>query len=56
MNLEDLSRFKELDPQGMLAHIDGLPDQLQSAWDSSQKQALEFADGTSPSASDLGRR
>ena len=53
MNLDDLSRFKELDPQGMLAHIDGLPDQLQSAWDSSQKQALEFADGTSPSASDI---
>ena len=33
MNLDDLSHFKELDPQDMLAHIDGLPDQLQSAWE-----------------------
>ncbi|MGB7873561.1 MAG: bifunctional phosphoglucose/phosphomannose isomerase [Anaerolineales bacterium] len=33
MNLDDLARFKQLDPQDMLAHIDGLPDQLQTAWD-----------------------
>ncbi len=33
MNLDDLPHFKELDPQDMLAHIDGLPDQLQSAWE-----------------------
>ena len=32
MNLDDLDRFRELDPQGMLAHIDGLPDQLEAAW------------------------
>jgi len=33
MDLDDLSRFKQLDPQDMRAHIDGLPDQLQSAWE-----------------------
>lgn len=43
MNLDDLSYFKALDQQDMLAHIDGLPDQLQSAWDSSQGHPLEFA-------------
>ena len=41
MNLDDLSRFKELDPQGMLAHIDALPDQLQTAWELSQTQPFE---------------
>ena len=40
MDLDDLSRFKQLDPQDMLAHIDGLPDQLQSAWDLGQTLAL----------------
>jgi len=40
MNLDDLSRFKELDPQDMLGHIDGLPDQLQSAWDLSKTLSL----------------
>ena len=53
MNLDDLSFFKNLDKEDMLAHIDGLPDQLQSAWDSSQKQPLEFADGLKPLASDI---
>jgi glucose/mannose-6-phosphate isomerase len=32
MDLDDLSRFKQLDTQDMLAHIYGLPDQLGSAW------------------------
>ena len=41
MNLDDLSRFKVLDMGDMLAHIDGLPDQLQSAWDLSQTQPFE---------------
>ena len=41
MNLDDLSRFKELDPQGMFAHIDALPDQLQTAWELSQSQPFE---------------
>jgi len=40
MNLDDLSHFKELDPQDMLAHIDGLPDQLQSAWELGRTLAL----------------
>jgi len=37
----------------MLGHIDGLPDQLQSAWDLSKTLPLEFANGLSPSASKL---
>jgi len=53
MNLDDLARFRELDPQNMLGHIDGLPDQLQTAWDASQTQPLEFADDLRPSAGDL---
>jgi glucose/mannose-6-phosphate isomerase len=53
MNLDDLSRFKALDPQDMLRHIDGLPDQLGAAWDMSQTLPLEFADGQRPSASQL---
>ena len=32
MNLDDLNHFKQLDPQNMLAHIDGLPDQIEAAW------------------------
>ena len=32
MNLDDFQSFPSLDPEGMLAHIDGLPDQLLSAW------------------------
>ena len=32
MNLDDLDRFKQIDRQNMLAEIDNLPDQLQSAW------------------------
>ena len=32
MNLDDVSQFEELDPGGMLAEIDGLPDQLELAW------------------------
>jgi glucose/mannose-6-phosphate isomerase len=32
MDLDDLARFRELDPQGMQSHIDRLPDQLEAAW------------------------
>ena len=53
MNLDDLPRFKSLDPQDMLGHIDGLPDQLWSAWELGQKQPLEFADGLRPFASNV---
>jgi glucose/mannose-6-phosphate isomerase len=33
MNLDDHQQFQSLDPENMLAHIQGLPDQLQSAWE-----------------------
>lgn len=36
MNLDDLDLFKKIDAQNMLAQIDGLPDQLQSAWELGQ--------------------
>jgi glucose/mannose-6-phosphate isomerase len=32
MNLDDIVEFKKLDPENMYGHIDGLPDQLQLAW------------------------
>lgn len=32
MNLDDLGLFKQLDPDNMLTHIDGLPDQIEAAW------------------------
>lgn len=32
MNLNDTERFKSLDQQNMISHIDGLPDQLENAW------------------------
>src|SRR5512142_469421 len=40
MNLDDLKRFKELDTLDMLGEIDGLPDQLQTAWELGQTQPL----------------
>lgn len=36
MNLDEFQSFKQLDAQNMLAEIDGLPDQLQSAWELGQ--------------------
>jgi len=41
MDLDNLSRFRQLDPQDMLGHIDRLPGQLEAAWDLSQTQPLE---------------
>lgn len=38
MNLDDLTFMKQIDPQDMLSQIDALPDQLQSAWDLSQRE------------------
>src|SRR3989304_5535401 len=32
MNLNDLARFKQLDPDDMIGHINRLPDQLAAAW------------------------
>jgi len=45
MNLDDLERFRKLDPGGMLAHIDGLPDQLEVAWSLGQRLPLPELDG-----------
>jgi glucose/mannose-6-phosphate isomerase len=45
MNLDDLDLFKQIDTRDMLAQIDGLPNQLQSAWELGQNQTLPaFAD------------
>ncbi len=43
MNLDDLNHFKQLDKQNMLGEIDGLPNQLQSAWDLGQSMPLPTA-------------
>ena len=40
MILDQPERFTELDPQDMLGEIDGLPAQLQSAWELSQRLPL----------------
>jgi glucose/mannose-6-phosphate isomerase len=40
MNLDDLALFQQIDSHNMLAEIDGLPDQLQAAWDLGQTQPL----------------
>jgi len=48
MFLDELDRFKQLDSQNMLSEIDGLPDQLKSAWDLGQTKIL-------PDAKDIQR-
>jgi len=45
MNLDKFESFPQLDPQNMLTEIDGLPDQLQSAWVLGQDQPLPEAEG-----------
>ena len=40
MNLDDLQAAAALDAQGMAAHIDGLPQQLQAAWQLAQRLPL----------------
>ncbi len=45
MNLDEQDRFHEVDPEGMLAEIDGLPDQLQAAWDLGQSLPLPIVKG-----------
>src|SRR3990172_8602380 len=42
---EHFDRFRKLDAGGMLAHIDGLPDQLQEAWSLGQRLPLPEWDG-----------
>jgi glucose/mannose-6-phosphate isomerase len=40
MNLDDTAAFARIDAENMLAEIDGLPDQLWSAWESGHQSAL----------------
>jgi glucose/mannose-6-phosphate isomerase len=40
MNLDDMTRFQELDPQAMHLQIAALPDQLEAAWALGQQLAL----------------
>ena len=40
MNLDDLDLFKKIDTRNMLAQIDGLPNQLQTAWELGQTLPL----------------
>ncbi len=40
MNLDDLTRFRELDKQSMISRIDRLPDQLEAAWANGQTLPL----------------
>ena len=40
MDLNDTASFTQTDPQGMLAQIDGLPDQLQAAWELGRQHSL----------------
>ncbi len=41
MNLDDVQRFKQLDPGGMLQEIDSLPGQLAQAWERGAQLELE---------------
>lgn len=47
MNLDDLNLFKQLDPDNMLGHIDGLPSQIEAAWQLGQALPLPDLDGVS---------
>ncbi|HUI88588.1 MAG TPA: bifunctional phosphoglucose/phosphomannose isomerase [Anaerolineales bacterium] len=42
-DLDNYSEFKKLDPQNMIGEIDGLPDQLRSAWELGQTMPLPEA-------------
>lgn len=45
MNLDDLERFRVLDPEGMLAEVDSLPDQLAKAWELGRGLPLPTMEG-----------
>ena len=45
MNLDDTSKFAQIDIQDMLSHIDGLPDQLEFAWELGSQLALPGLEG-----------
>src|SRR3989304_635944 len=40
MDLNDTERFRQLDPEDMIGHINGLPDQLAAAWKLGNKLPL----------------
>lgn len=40
LNLNDTDSFSQLDPDNMLAHINGLPDQLKAAWELGHQHPL----------------
>lgn len=44
-DLDNTAEFDRLDPQGMLAHIDGLPDQMQAAWELAARLPLPAWEG-----------
>jgi glucose/mannose-6-phosphate isomerase len=44
MNLDDTASFHRLDPEGMLAAIDELPDQLRKAWELGLSLPLDLKD------------
>lgn len=45
MNLDDISKFAQIDVQDMLSHIDGLPDQFQLAWELGSQSPLPAWEG-----------
>ena len=45
MNLDDVERFRELDPAAMLDKIETLPDQLEAAWKMGQELPLDAVVG-----------
>lgn len=49
MNLDDLDTFKRLDTLDMLGEIDGLPDQLETAWQLGQRLELPVGKTFEPS-------
>jgi glucose/mannose-6-phosphate isomerase len=45
MNLDNLTYFQQTDPSNMLAHIEGLPDQIEAAWAHAQTFPLPDLSG-----------
>ena len=40
MNLDNAAAFADIDPQNIIAEIDSLPEQLETAWDLGQRLPL----------------
>ena len=45
MNLNDMDRFRLIDPENFLGHIQTLPEQLQTAWNLGQSLSLSLKQG-----------